>query len=46
MKLKGSSRMQESMGQMVGTMKKVHTREMSRLFRSKKEIYQILVVEG
>ncbi len=31
---------------MLGTMRKVHTREMSRLFRSKREIYQILVVEG
>jgi hypothetical protein len=28
------------------TMKKIHTREMSRIFRSKKEVYQILMIEG
>jgi hypothetical protein len=26
--------------------KRIHTREMSKLFRSKKEIYQILLIEG
>jgi len=46
MKFKNTSRMQEAMGPILGTMRKVHTREMSRLFRSKKEIYQILTVEG
>ncbi len=46
MRLKNTSKMTEAMGSMVGTVKKVQTRELSRLFRSKREIYQILVIEG
>jgi hypothetical protein len=33
------------MGEQVG-LKRIHTREMSRLFKSKREIYQILLIEG
>jgi hypothetical protein len=41
----GVQKTQSVMGQSV-EMKKIHTREMSRIFRSKKEIYQILLIEG
>ena len=41
-----TGRSQDVMGEQMGGIKKVHTREMSRLFRSKKEIYQILLIEG
>jgi hypothetical protein len=34
------------MGEEIGGMKNVHVREMSRLFRSKREIYQIMLIEG
>ncbi len=46
MRLKNTDRMSDAMGQMVGTVKRIQTRELSRLFRSKREIYQILVIEG
>ncbi len=36
----------DTMGEQIHGIKKVHTREMSRLFRSKKEIYQIMLIEG
>ena len=36
---------QDAMGEPL-QIKKIHTREMSKLFRSKKEIYQILLIEG
>ncbi len=39
MRLKNSNKMTSAMGPMVGTLKKVQTRELSRLFRSKREIY-------
>ena len=28
------------------TLKKIHTQELSRIFKSKKDIYEILVIEG
>ena len=45
MQEKFTSRTQDVMGESHG-IKKIHTREMSRIFRSKKEIYQILLIEG
>lgn len=39
MRMKNSSKMTEAMGPMIGNVKKVQTRELSRLFRSKREIY-------
>ena len=39
MRLQNSNKMTSAMGPMVGTLKKVQTRELSRLFRSKREIY-------
>ena len=45
MRDKGMSKMQDAMGDPYA-IKKIHTQEMSRLFRSKKEIYQIMIIEG
>jgi len=38
-------RSQDVMGEAL-EIKKIHTREMSKLFRSKTEIYRILMIEG
>jgi hypothetical protein len=45
MKAVGARNTQQVMGEQEG-LKKIHTREMSRLFKSKREIYQILLIEG
>jgi hypothetical protein len=46
MREQNTSRIQDVMGENMGNMRKVHTREMSRLFKSKHEIYRILSIEG
>ena len=45
MKKAGVTTTQAVMGQEV-KLKKIHTREMSRLFRSKKEIYEMMLING
>ncbi len=39
MQQRNTTNIQDVMGEGIGRMKSVHTREMSRLFRSKKELY-------
>ena len=41
-----TGRSQDVMGEQMTGIRKVHTREMSRLFRSKREIYQTLLIDG
>jgi hypothetical protein len=38
--------MQEVMGEVHTGIRRIHTRELSQLMRSKKEIYQCLAIEG
>jgi hypothetical protein len=45
MKSAGAVNTQRVMGEATD-IRKIHTREMSRLFKSKKEIYQIILIEG
>ena len=45
MTAKGTSRSQDVMGEAI-SVRKVHTKEMSRLFKSKNEIYNVLLIEG
>jgi hypothetical protein len=42
---KGTYRIQDAMGEHM-EVKRIHTREMSQLFKSKKEIYTVLMSEG
>jgi hypothetical protein len=39
MRESNTDNVQDVMGSNVGTLKRVHTREMSRLFKSKKDVY-------
>jgi hypothetical protein len=45
MQTSGARTSQQVMGEPEKLMK-IHTRDLSRIFRSKKEIYQILLIEG
>jgi hypothetical protein len=45
MRRANTTRIEDVLGEEV-EVKRIHTRDMSRIFRSKKEIYEILFVEG
>jgi hypothetical protein len=45
MRESGATKSQEVMGD-PETLMRIHTRDLSRIFRSKKEVYQILLIEG